>query len=200
MTEVMLDKQMIQMVTKPTRIIGPTGSLLDHIYIKKRSVHCDIVTRKISDHLAIICNIEVAKAPNDSKIVTKGWFTNEKYYSLALLLGDEDWSPMDSMNTDEASEFLDAKIIANCDLIAPIESKTLRDKRINQWTTKGITTSLKISYILYRATKKKEGEEKQQAVRKYKNYKIVLTKVRAKSKSLYYTKTLSRRRSGAYGK
>ena len=49
----------------------------------------------------------------------KRWFKAESYVELATLLGATDWSPMETMNCEEASEYLERNIIEAMDIVAP---------------------------------------------------------------------------------
>ena len=47
------------------------------------------------------------------------------------------------------------KIIEAMDEIAPILTKTVTIKKINQWSTKGINTSNRTAYKMYKKVKKR---------------------------------------------
>ena len=56
----------------------------------------------------------------------KRWFKAESYVELATLLGATDWSPMETMSCEEASEYLERNIIEAMDIVAPVETKKVK--------------------------------------------------------------------------
>ena len=81
--------------------------------------------------------------------ITKRWFKAESYLELATLLGATDWSPMETITCEEASEHLERNIIEAMDKVAPVETKKVKNKPENQWLTLGIKTSLAHAAKLY---------------------------------------------------
>ena len=75
---------------------------------------------------------------------------SDSYKAIATLLGGEDWSPMENLDCEAATNFLETKIIEALDLVAPIQTKIVKEKLENQWTTTGIKISLKRSHNLYK--------------------------------------------------
>ena len=55
------------------------------------------------------------------------------------------------------------------DIVAPIETKTLSKKPINQWLTLGLKISLKQSNKLYRKWRKSRNPDSKVEYKKYKN-------------------------------
>ena len=48
------------------------------------------------------------------------------------MLAAIDWSPMEAMNCEDSAEYLESKIKEAMDIIAPIETKIVKNKKENQ--------------------------------------------------------------------
>ena len=57
---------------------------------------------------------------------------------------------MQNLDCKAATNFLETKIIEALDLVAPIQTKIVREKLENQRTTTGIKVSLKRAHNLYK--------------------------------------------------
>ena len=108
------------------------------------------------------------------------------YDSIAILLSGEDWTPMETMGADNAAIYLETKIIRAQDEVAPVMKKKVSVKKITQWSTSGIVTSTKTSYMLY-----KEVKDGNLLKEEYKNYKRILQRVIRKAKNGYYDKRIT---------
>ena len=82
---------------------------------------------------------------------------DESYLELATILAATDWSPMEAMNCEDSSEYLESKIKEAMDIVAPIETKIVKNKKENQWLTAGIRISLATSRLLYKRYKKSKS-------------------------------------------
>ena len=80
------------------------------------------------------------------------------------------------------------------DIVAPVETKEVKKRSINQWTTPGIKISLKKAAKLYR---KYRSSRKNTDKIEYKKYKKVLEAVIRKSKDLYYGNTIQEAKEDA---
>ena len=172
-----------QGVTEPTRITESTKTLIDHVYSNTNSLpQTNIIMAGISDH-----EITYTTLPNrirhKKEFVTKRWLKPGDYDDVATLLRGVDWSPMHKMRADEAAIFLEGKIKRALDEIAPIKTKKISIKKLNQWSTKGIRTSTKTSFELYKAVKRKELLKSE-----YAEYRKILKRIIRKAKNDYYNK------------
>ena len=113
-------------------------------------IKTDVITSQISDHYATLTSFINDKQTRKKTSITKRWFKAESYIELATLLGATDWSPMETMSCEDASKYLESNIIEAMDIVAPIETKKVRNKPENQWLTLGIKTSLAYAAKLYR--------------------------------------------------
>ena len=185
----MLEFNLVQQVTAYTRVTKTSRSLIDHVYIKtKGQFKTDVLITDLSDHYAVLSQRISTRINKAKTMVTKRWFTKEAYENLQVILAATDWSPMDNMNTDEAASYLEQQIIEASDIVAPILTKTIKIKKVNQWTTPGLRISLETNCRNYKSYKKLEKLKKDATEERniYKAYKKVLSKVIAKAKQRYY--------------
>ena len=173
---------LLQQVTLPTRIQGFTKTLIDHVYTKtKQDWKSDVILCDISDHYATITVSVSHRASKASNTVTKRWFTAETYEQMQILLRHEDWSPMRLMNCDNATNDLLSTINTLLDIVAPIETKTLKVDQSNDWITPGISNSLATQAKLFRQFKTANTPE---SCTRYKKYKKLLGCVIRQAKAL----------------
>ena len=78
------------------------------------------------------------------------------------------------MNIEESTNQLEGIIKEAMDIVAPITTKILSKKTINQWLTLGLKISLKQSNNLYRKWRKNRNPE---SIVEYKKYKNILDKL-----------------------
>ena len=183
MFEMLLQEGFHQSVTEPTRITESSSTLIDHVYSNMDNPpKTDIVMAGISDH-EITYTILPKRVKHKKEFVTKRWFKPSHYVDIANLIGDTDWSKMVKMKAEEAAIFLEKVITKALDEVAPVKTKKVSTKKINQWSTIGIITSTKNSYQLYKSVKKKQLLKEE-----YKEYKKVLQRVIRKAKNDYYDK------------
>jgi hypothetical protein len=184
-----LEHDLTQRVTTHTRVTDKTKTLIDHVYIKtKGHWQTDVITTDIADHLATLTTRSNNKVKKPKTKITKRWFTPLAYEQLQTLLGAENWSPMNTMDTDDAAHYLQEKIQEHSDTVAPIQTKDIKIKKINQWTTKGIKISIKTCEKLYKSYIKKRNNNLIATIEKHKHkeYKRILKKVTNKAKNRYY--------------
>ena len=102
---------------------------------------------------------------------------------MATLLGATDWSSMETMNCEDASEYLERNIIEATDIVAPVETKKVRNKPENQWLTLGIKTSLAHAAKLYHKYRSSKKVIDKMA---YKDYNKILKKVNRLARNKYF--------------
>ena len=145
-----LSKGLMQQVTLPTRVAGNSKTLIDHVYTKsKKTLKTDVVMSTISDHYSTLTRFLSVNQKRKKLKVTKRWFNENSYIDLATILAGTDWQPMEAMNCENSAIYLEDRIKEAMDIVAPIESKTIKNKVENQWTTLGIRTSLETAAKLY---------------------------------------------------
>ena len=146
----MISQEFIQ-VTLPTRPGKNHCSLIDHVYTRsKRKLRLDIIIIDISDHYPILTTYPKWRAKREKTQITKRWFTPDSYDQLQTILAGTDWSTVCSgMNIEESTNKLEGIIKEAMDIVAPITTKILSKKPINQWLKLGLKISLKQSNNLY---------------------------------------------------
>ena len=139
----------IQTVTLPTRIQGSSKTLIDHNFSRsKRRLHTDIVASELSDHEMTFTTFQ-NKVKKNKMTVTKRWLKEDHYEEIAQKIG-EYYKPFVNESADEAAEILSKVIIKALDEVAPILTKSVTTKKINQWSTTGIVISARKASIMYR--------------------------------------------------
>ena len=99
--------------------------------------------------------------------VTKRWLKEDHYEEIAQKIG-EYYKPFVNESADEAAEILSKVIIKALDEVAPILTKSVTTKKINQWSTTGIVISARKASIMYRKVKRTgNGEIKYKLYKKY---------------------------------
>ena len=119
---------MIQQVSLPTRVSDNFKTLIDHVYTSsRRKLKTDVITSQISD--ATLTSFLNDKQDRKKIKITKRWFKDESYLELATILAATDWSPMEAMNCEDSSEYLESKIMEAMDIVAPMETKIVKNKK-----------------------------------------------------------------------
>ena len=157
----MISQGFIQQVTLPTRPGKNHSSLIDHVYTRsKRKLRSDIIITDVSDHYPILTTYPKWRAKREKVKITKRWLTPDSYDQLQTILAGTDWSIISSSNNiEESTKTLEGIITEAMDIVAPIETKTLSKKPINQWLTLGLKISLKQSNKLYRKWRKSRNPD-----------------------------------------
>ena len=92
---------------------------------------------RLSDH-ELTYTILPTRVRHKKEFVTKRWFKPSNYDDIATLLEGDDRNPMLKMCPDKEAEYLDGKIKNELDEVAPIQTKKVSIKKLNQWLNKGI--------------------------------------------------------------
>ena len=74
-----------------------------------QQVTVDVIRTTISDHYAILTSFTKEESKKKETSVTKRWLTNDSYKAIATLLGGKDWTPMETLDCEAATNFLEAK-------------------------------------------------------------------------------------------
>ena len=120
-------------------------------------------------------------------MITKRWFKKDNYTQIKEILAGEDWSEIHSMNAESSADHLIRKIQEAMDIVAPLKTKKVKKKPVNQWTAPGIKICLKKAAKMCRKYKKsRQINDKIE----YKNCKKILKSVIRKAKDLHYGNTI----------
>jgi len=182
-SQLTLEYDLIQQVTLPTRITKDSSAILDHVYTKlKRESISNVVKVDISDHYPVLTSISSLPDKRAKVEITKRWFTADTYIDLATLLRHEDWSELLTKDCEAATNHLVDTIVSMLDLLAPVETKTMKDTHVNRWITPGIARSQKRAADLYKRWRAQVSNSKFEE--EYKQYRKVLRSVIREAKRL----------------
>ena len=164
----------------------------DHVYTRsKRKLRSDIIVTKISDHYPILTTYPKWRAKREKVKITKRRLTPDSYDQLQTIFAGTDWSSISSStNIEDATKNLESIITEAMDIVAPITTKILSKKPINQWLTLGLKISLKQSNNLYRKWRKTRNPESKVEYKKYKNLLNKLIRISKKDHHEGIIKTL----------
>jgi len=152
-----LVNSMVPTATQPTRIVYPTSTLIDNIYIKYNSKHIkissSILISNLSDHLPIFCSVGNSYNKNTHNApltIETRTITEEVITRIKTSMMQTDWDYLDQLSANEAYEQFVYKIQSLLDEHAPLKQIIIPSKRIirDPWLTKGlIKSSLKCSKL-----------------------------------------------------
>ena len=189
LVERMIALGLMQQVTLPTRIGNSTKTLIDHVYTRsKRTLRTDIIDSSLSDHFLTLTRYPRFKKKREKTKVTKRWLKSEHYGTIRDLLGAQSWDSIPKDDVDIAANFLTTKIQEAMDIVAPVQTKTLNRKPINQWATAGLKISIKTENKLYRNYRKNPSSELKC---KHIKFKKLLEKLTRICKNDYYKEQIS---------
>ena len=181
----MLNHNLLQQVTLPTRVTDTNETLIDHVYTRSnKTLQTDVIVCDISDHYPTLTKYINEKAPTKEQKITKRWFKEESYDDIKDALEDKEdtWQLMHDLTLDEATNLLHKTIQDILDEIAPIETKTMSNKPINRWLTSGIKISLHNAEKQYKKVKQGKLQKSE-----YKKYKKILESCIRRLKHRHYT-------------
>ena len=170
----------LQYVSKPTRITGWKETLIDHVYSDiGGKVSTDIIMTGIFDHEITFTTIHSTVKLKKEEI-TKRWLKYYHYSDIPEKLESQSWESYSKLPLDEMAVNLITRITTVMDELAPIETKKISSKTVNQWIKLWIKVSTQTAYELY-----KRAKENTIYFFEYKNYKKILRVIR-KAKNGYY--------------
>jgi hypothetical protein len=143
--------------------------------------HSVVLTTDISDHCPVLTSTHTSKKLGKGQEVTKRWITDETYTMLSEQLKLEIWDGMESQTIDEATDHLHNTIVKHLDNIAPIETRFLKPRPVNNWMTPGIKNSIKTSDRMFRQVK--QGKLLKET---HKTYKKILDSTIQLARNNYY--------------
>jgi Reverse transcriptase (RNA-dependent DNA polymerase) len=178
----------LQIVTKPTRCIHGSSTLIDHVLTNasQAQFNCCILLSRISDHFPIICTIESSKdKPKKSTFSTRN-FSKGNINRFKAALNQVSWNPLlEVNNAQESYTLFHDDFFALFDMYFPV--KTCRfNRNINKkekWMTKGLLTSRLRKIKLCKQSIKVPSLENVENFKKYRNLYNVI--VRKSKKSFY---------------
>ena len=197
----MFSKGMLSVINKPTRISKNSVSCIDHIYTNSFINHeilAGIMKTDVSDHFPVFIidkNIKTTNYPDKIEKEIRA-INNINIMKFKNILNKMDW--MVVLNTQDPNRAYDVflkqflKIYNECfpSKIITIKRKSL----LSPWITKGLVKSSKQKQKLYIKFLKHKTFSNEQ---KYKNYKNLFEKIKAKSKRNYFSDILEKNQNNA---
>ena len=189
--ETNLEHGLTPTIIRPTRITHSSATLIDNVMVSKKFcgiTRSGILIENASDHLACLVRIENFRTKKSDKICITSRDTRDKNMSkLKEELRDINWSEeLASKNVDILSEKFHRILSEKIEHFTPLVSRTISAKNLRheKWLTVGLLNSFKKSKILYKQTINKNNDEK--ACKRYREYNLVLQKVKRYAKKSYY--------------
>ena len=185
-----LDLGLMPTITKPTRISHSSATLIDNILINQseNEIYDSYVLQdNTSDHLPCVCILpDVKAAKRDKKTITTRSMKRMNIQRLKEELHNTNWDPIlgkcDNLNqkTESVLQLLNDHI----NHFLPESTKHISYKKLRRepWITSAIMRSIKKSKTLY--TQQLHGTDNQK--RKYREYNMILKKVKRHAKKQYY--------------
>ena len=189
--ETNLEYGLIPTIIRPTRITNTNATLIDNIMVSKKFcgiTKSSVLIENASDHLVCLARIENFKTKSTDKICTTSRDTRDiNMKRLLEELQNTNWTEeLASKNIDILSEKFHHILSEKIEHFTPLVDRTIDAKKLRRekWVTAGLLISLKRSKKLYKQTISKKTSEK--VCRKYKEYNMILQKVKRHAKRSYY--------------
>ena len=189
------------LIDQPTRVYlrGSRweSSCLDHVYtnMNRDIVDAYIIESGISDHFSTITKIKGIKYVDINK--TQIYKRKQKLNDAEIANLNEDLKVFiqqyirlkDSISVTEKTEFLKNTYNSLRDKYMPRKKLSRKEKKYHfkPWYTKGIKISIRTENILKRRSTKEKNEE---AEKRYKKYRNLLTRIKTLAFNLYHTKKI----------
>ena len=188
-----LENGIVPQITKPTQITQTSATLIDNIMISRKlcgKTLSRILIDNISDHMTSLLVLQNFKQKKREglKIFSRDIRKNN-IEKLKSNLGDIDWynelTPHKN-NIDVMTEKFQRKLGEAIDHFTPYKERTINYKNIRRerWLTGGLMNSIKKAKKLYCNSIKSTANSNE--IRKYKDYILVLRKVKRYAKKKYY--------------
>ena len=189
--ETNLEHGLIPTIIRSTRITNTTATLIDNIMVSKKFcgiTKSSVLIENASDHLVCLARIENFKTKSTDKICITSRDTRDiNMKRLLEELQNINWTEeLASKNVDILSEKFHHILSEKIEHFTPLVDRTIDAKKLRheKWVTAGLLISLKRSKKLYKQTISKKTSEK--VCRKYKEYNMILQKVKRHAKRSYY--------------
>ena len=187
---------LIPKITKPTRIVHSSATLIDNIYTNfdpQIPTKGSILITDISDHFPILLTYQHSstQATTVKPLIIKSRKLNDtKIMEINERLKLINWNILNQPSIELSfTSFLD-KINDIINQVAPEKEFVVKQKNVirNPWITPGILKSANMLDKLFKIQKNKTPEHPSKE--KYKIYKLHYNKVKRKSKHDYYSSIL----------
>jgi hypothetical protein len=188
-----LSNGFLQMITKSTRVQGPSHSLIDHLLLNKNfndGVSGTLIS-DISDHFINYHQIATSTAKNKQKIQSSRKFSPENMDRFKLLLRGNDWNPVLTKNdVDSAFGTFWDEFKPIYDICFPLTASRFNRNihKINGHMTAGLLISRMNKNRLHKTAL---VDPCLVNITKYKAYRNIYNSLIRKSKKLYFEDNLN---------
>lgn len=194
--DLMFSYSFMPLITKPTRIVEHTSTLLDNIFHNDLSCNLDltqgILYTDITDHFPVFVIVQ-SNAVENTSFVTKRVFNNANIANFHNLVNEINWTNvMTAENTQVAFTTFSETINRAYDLAFPLKTMKVSKHRNKSWITTAIKKSIRIKnklYLKYRSNKTITNEIC------YKVYKNKLKHLISITKKQHYQQLLTTNKS-----
>ena len=186
-----MDLGLIPSITRPTRIIHSTATLIDNILIDQKFIEnykSSILIDNISNHLPCLTTLCGVTSPqNHDRTIISRDVSKQNLEHLARKLKETDWGFLE-VNKDVNSKFdsFHEYITEVIDNFCQLKERKIKYKNVRHepWVTSGVMISIKKFKKLYKNNIKADRTPKD--VSCYVHYNTCLRKVKRGAKKLYY--------------
>ena len=185
----MLSKDCVPTITKPSRITKSSATLIDNIFISKKlqkQYKSGLIINDSSDHLPcfnVLSNV-MSSLKEPVKVESRKLNTdalNKIRHDLSMT----NWECIKSMNVNSSFEYFHDKLMTSLNMHAPVKTITIRKSKPDEpWVTNGLKRCIHKQQSLYKNTLTPGCSEANHA--KYVEYKKILAKTKRYCKTTYY--------------
>ncbi len=183
----------LQLVTKATRIIGPTYSLIDHVCCKNENskLSAGVIPHDLSDHFFTFLSLENESKPLSHTELSYRDFSKNNLDEFKSALSNIGWESVLSLaNADLAFNEFWETFSSLFDIYFPIKTKKLNKNihKIQNFLTSGLLKSRTTKIALHKLSISHPTDDN---IAKYKTYRNLYNTLLRKSKILHYQDQLS---------
>ena len=188
-----LDNGMIPQITKPTRITQTSATLIDNVMISKRlcgQTESHILIEDISDHMVSLVTLRGFKhtLKEGMKVFSRDTRKNN-IEKLKMDLQCKNWDlelKQYKNNLDVMTERFQRILGEAIDHFTPYRERTISHKRLRKekWMTGGLMNSINKGRKQYKKSISEKATDQDR--KKYRNYMLVLRKVKRYARKKYY--------------
>ena len=189
--DTILSLKLWPVITRPTRIIQQSATLIDNIYISYNlqcSFNSLILIDDISDHLPTVALLKQAKMIDKTPIeYTSRKLNDGKIKNINNRLNRKDWNGiLNSNDVNTNFNTICTVLEETMDLEVPLQTVRISSKRQFQehWLTTGIETASRKNHALYEKTLSKDCTKED--ISAYKQHRNLLNCLRHSITSDYY--------------
>ena len=183
-----LDVGLIPTITRPTRIMKTSATLIDNIIVSQNlcgSFVSSVLVRDTSDHLPTVCVLSSLVSTKKEPLVIKCRDTRLKNVSaLKRQLSNHNWQEeLADSSPSKNMEKIHDTLTSAIDHCMPYNERTISHKQIRRepWLSASIKISIDRNKRLYGKMLRHEC-----SLEKYKNYNLLLCKIIRTAKTKFY--------------